>query len=82
MLGSFGRAVVSDHVGPQTVARPTELLADGAVVAAPRHVLRLHVLIEVAAVAREVTAGEAGVAGLQAGAEASSNLGPDLGSRQ
>jgi hypothetical protein len=64
MVAALGRSVISDHVGPQAIARPTELLAERTVVTAAAHVLRLHVLVEVAAIAREVAAREAGVAGL------------------
>ena len=83
-LRRFGGAVVADHVGAQTVARPAELFADRTVVAGtPCHVLRLHVLPEIAAVAREMAARKAGVARLQGGgAEAGHHLRPDLSTRQ
>ena len=82
ILGGFGGAVIAAHVGAQPVPRPTELVADGAVVASPLHVFALHVLVQVAPVLGEVGAGEADVAGLQAaGVHPRPYLRPDLRSR-
>jgi hypothetical protein len=82
ILRGFGGAVIAAHVGAQPVPRPTELVADGAVMAGPLHVFALHVLVEVAPVLGEVGAGEADVAGLQAaGVHPRPYLRPDLCSR-